>query len=360
MILIFSVSRDQATNGVVPWLERLGAPFARINDDEPGRSPVNILLDNDDFHLQIDGALISSADVTSVWYRKGSFWIPSETAAPSFPGQKELSSLIEKKLAAENRRAGEYFHHLVRHKRVPALGNPFLGDPNKLVVLHAAAEVGLKVPKFQVVNRMQPDHLRRPADYVTKAISDGIYLWDIGEAHRGYFTYTEELTEVTSLASDADSLPLSLIQEKIAKSFELRIFFLDGAFAASAIYSQGNPQTAVDYRKYDSEVPNRNLPFELPSDLKMKLRRLFSILDLNTGSVDMIVDEEGEFIFLEINPVGMYGGLADTCNYNIDEVIARWLCGDSHNEGRETYGARDGAVDAPAARIQEDILQGHP
>jgi hypothetical protein len=58
---------------------------------------------------------------------------------------------------------------------------------------------------------------------------------------------------------------------------------------------------------------------------------------MNTGSVDMIVDEFGDFIFLEINPFGVYGGMSAICNYNIDKAIAGWLCGGIENEWAEPF-----------------------
>jgi ATP-GRASP peptide maturase of grasp-with-spasm system len=358
LILIFSLSRDQGTNGVVQWLDRLGVPFVRVNEDEPGRPQVRIALQNDDFSVEVEGRRYASSEITAIWYRKGNFWIPSATPAPVFPGEEELTRLVERKLKAEAKRAAEFFHHLVRDRGVRVLGNAILGDPNKLIVLHLAQRAGLKVPRFDVVERLEARHLAEPARFVTKALSDGIYLWDNDHAHRGYFTYTEALGDVPGLPADGDAAPLSLIQEKVAKRFELRIFYLEGLFFGTAIYSQENSQTAVDYRKYDAETPNRMVPFEVPAGLRSKLRRLFDDLELNTGSVDMIVDEEGEFVFLEINPVGIYGGLAYVCNYNIDETIARWLCGEKVDEGTLVRRADAGADTVAAARIQDHLLQG--
>jgi D-alanine-D-alanine ligase-like ATP-grasp enzyme len=67
------------------------------------------------------------------------------------------------------------------------------------------------------------------------------------------------------------------------------------------------------------------VPITLPADVEEKLDRLFRALDLNTGSVDMIVDEEGEFVFLEINPTGQYSYVSKICNFDIDRLIAEWL-----------------------------------
>ena len=48
-------------------------------------------------------------------------------------------------------------------------------------------------------------------------------------------------------------------------------------------------------------------------------------LKINTCSIDLIVDENGEYIFLEVNPGGQYGPLDEICNMAIDRLIAEWL-----------------------------------
>lgn len=332
MILIFSNARDQATNGVVAWLDRYGRSFVRVNDDVPERHRTDVQLGNGEFRFK-DGDRWRCADeISAIWYRKGSFWFPTAAATPELAGQPALNALIARKLQAESRVCGEFFQHLMQRRGVRTLGNPRLGDPNKLIVLHEAEKLGLKTPRFQVVNRIGSHHLANPSAFITKAMSDGIYLWDNEEASRGYFSYTEDLAEVVATVSDDLEFPLSMIQEKIPKRFEVRAFFLDGRFACAAIYSQDDPQTATDYRKYNTERPNRNVPITLPTEVEDRLRALFGRLELNTGSVDLIVDDQGDFVVLEINPFGIYGSLQAICNFNIDRAIARWLCGEADDD----------------------------
>lgn len=328
MILIFSSSRDQATNGVLPWLDRLGQIYLRVNDDEPLPDDLRVELTNEDFRFHIGGVWRALADVSAVWYRKGTFWFPPGDAGPAFEGQAALTSLLARKLKDEARAAGRHFHELVRLSGTRVLGNPVLGDPNKLVVLGKAQRLGLKVPRFEIIDRLSPRHTADLSAYVTKSMSDGVYLWDMEDAWRGYFSYTEDLAVAAEGLVADEAFPPSMLQQKIAKTFEVRAFYLDGVFASCAIYSQRDPQTATDYRKYNAETPNRNVPMALPVEVEDRLRALFDDLALNTGSVDMIVDSEGDYVFLEINPVGIYGGMQAACNYRIDRAIARWLSGE--------------------------------
>jgi len=92
-----------------------------------------------------------------------------------------------------------------------------------------------------------------------------------------------------------------------------------------AIFSQNNPKTSIDFRHYDRELPNRSIPFKLPVDIKDKLIMLVKILNVNSGSIDLVVTQEGKYIFLEVNPIGQFGMVSLPCNYYLEKKIANFL-----------------------------------
>ncbi|NJO92369.1 MAG: hypothetical protein HC831_27910 [Chloroflexia bacterium] len=67
------------------------------------------------------------------------------------------------------------------------------------------------------------------------------------------------------------------------------------------------------------------VPYKLPDEIKNKLIALMNEIELDTGSIDMIVDKKGKYIFLEVNPNGQYGLVSDTCNYYLEKEIADYL-----------------------------------
>ncbi len=67
------------------------------------------------------------------------------------------------------------------------------------------------------------------------------------------------------------------------------------------------------------------LPFKIPLDLKNKLRKLINYLGLKTGSIDLLVRNDGSFVFLEINPSGMFSQLSRKCNFGIEWEIIKYL-----------------------------------
>jgi glutathione synthase/RimK-type ligase-like ATP-grasp enzyme len=136
-----------------------------------------------------------------------------------------------------------------------------------------------------------------------------------------FLCYTEEMSE--------EELPTyffpTLFQKKLAKVFELRIFYLNEKFYSMAIFSQEDQQTEVDFRNYNFEKPNRTVPFLLPIDLQKKLIQLMKNLHLKSGSIDMVLTEEGDYVFLEVNPVGQFGMVSSPCNYELSKLIAETL-----------------------------------
>ena len=92
-----------------------------------------------------------------------------------------------------------------------------------------------------------------------------------------------------------------------------------------AIFSQNDMQTAIDFRQYNSNNPNRNVPFKLPDNLKKSLTKLMCDIGLNTGSIDMIYTKDKEYVFLEVNPVGQFKMTSMPCNYYIERDVARIL-----------------------------------
>jgi D-alanine-D-alanine ligase-like ATP-grasp enzyme len=46
-------------------------------------------------------------------------------------------------------------------------------------------------------------------------------------------------------------------------------------------------------------------------------------LDLESGSIDMVFTQDGEFVFLEVNPIGQFGMTSYPCNYFLEKIIAK-------------------------------------
>ena len=306
------------------WVRRQGEDVLRINDNERNPCELKLEINDDDFKFTYKGIAVSLNEVSAVWYRKGRYWFDSPAPEPEIIGNPALTRHLASRIRLEHERTREYFHELLLTK-TRVLGRYDSAKLNKLTVCSYARRLGIQTAETFISNRSDIflRQLAKGQKLVTKAISDGVWLWDFDVKREVYVSYTEELTE--SDIANCDTLPLSLAQVKISKEYEVRSFFIDGKFFSTAIFSQQDANTAIDFRKYNLTNPNRQAPHLLPAQLCRQLEALFKELKLNTGSVDLVVDKEGKYIFLEINPAGQYAGPAEACNYNIDLAIATWL-----------------------------------
>jgi ATP-GRASP peptide maturase of grasp-with-spasm system len=201
------------------------------------------------------------------------------------------------------------------------LNLPHLSNLNKLWLLNQSINFGLKVPNTIITNDKK-DVINFKATH-KKIITKPMY--EIPDINNN----GEQVTTRTKLIDNTNILPNtffpSLFQEYIEKEIELRIVYLEKEFYCMGILSQQNPKTMIDFRNYDRVNPNRSIPLDIPQEIKNKIINLMDFLNINFGSIDMILSKEGEYYFLEINPVGQFGMTSNPCNYNLEKKIAELL-----------------------------------
>jgi glutathione synthase/RimK-type ligase-like ATP-grasp enzyme len=122
--------------------------------------------------------------------------------------------------------------------------------------------------------------------------------------------------------NECDSFSNSLVQKEVKKKFEIRSFFFNRTFYSSAIFSQENTKTTLDFRNYDYENPNRVVPYKLPEEIENKLLQLADRFSLKSGSYDLAYDDQGDYVLFEVNPVGQFEQVTSPCNYKIHQLIA--------------------------------------
>ena len=69
----------------------------------------------------------------------------------------------------------------------------------------------------------------------------------------------------------------------------------------------------------------RNVTFQLPLEVEQKIEQFMQLAKLNTGSIDVILTPDNQFVFLEVNPAGQFDWLSKSCNYYVEEAIAKEL-----------------------------------
>jgi ATP-GRASP peptide maturase of grasp-with-spasm system len=324
--LILTNANDHSSSVVIKWLLYFKKTFTRINNGD-AIEVKKIHFENKKIHFQFvhQGVLLNMGNFQSYWYRRGNLRI---TNLPNYKSQDEiLQNKINEYLQTERKSLNHFIHKLFENrKHISSITN---SKVNKLDVLRLASTSGLEIPNTYLFSEKLDLNilLNQNKSLITKGIQEGLVFQHKNETDTEeiqYAAYTSAFKK-SQLRSTPKKFSLTKFQTEIDKAVELRVFLLNNQFYTMAIFSQNNPKTKVDFRNYDFEHPNRSVPFILPKKIEKKLLGLFKILNLNSGSADIIIDQAGQYIFLEINPIGQFGMVSNPCNYYLEKEIATFL-----------------------------------
>ncbi|MDR6968206.1 ATP-GRASP peptide maturase of grasp-with-spasm system [Flavobacterium arsenatis] len=300
MILIFSTNQEPTTTEVTRWLTFMKKSFIRVNENEVFEIKVNqkrIFLESQKNSFFLD-------EVSSVWYRRGGL---------IFKHCRYVNKAIDLHMDETQHWLQDYVSKTLESKR--HLNKQTTNNVNKLIVLDKARESGLDVPKYFLAENTNDVILN---ETIIKSITQNVVLDDIEKDLDGIM-YTNVVEE-----HENENFFISFFQEKIEKDFEIRSFYLDGKIWSFAIFSQNDEQTKIDFRRYNTKNPNRNVRYNLPIEIEERIHTLMKSLDLNCGSLDFLKNAD-TYYFLEVNPVGQFAGLSAICNYSLTREIANYL-----------------------------------
>lgn len=326
MILIFSKETDYSTDEVIKWLNFHKASWVRINGediDEKSKKLSFFFGENTskkNGYFFLSGKKIYFNSIKAAWFRRSHSFSKVSSLLSNQKLEVKAIYNLTKFLKGE---VTSILRFIIKNLNCKWLDHPNDVSLNKLSTLSLANEIGIKIPETLVTNDLS--ELKRfasNAQIITKAINE-VESFEI-DKHL-YMLYTRVINkEKLNQINDEFCFPI-LIQKKIQKKYEIRSFYLEGDFYSMAIFSQNDNQTKIDFREYNNLKPNRTVPYKLPEELKTKLKTLMITLNLKHGSIDLILGENKEYYFLEVNPVGQFGMTSHPCNYYLEKKIAEML-----------------------------------
>lgn len=319
MILILSEKNDITTYHVVKWLEYYEKESFVLTFEDT----IEILsIESGNAKIKINEYIFNLIDLEAYWYRRGAINWTYYTSIENLPIEISNDLNFEKKLIVE------LIHNFLLN--IPNLSTYYNFNVNRVICFSYANAVGLSTPKFGIYS-CKYDVMwfcKKYKKIVTKPIGNGLF---VNIENKQYLSYTTLLIE-SEINKMPDKFSDSLFLEYIEKKYELRIFYLDGTCYSMAILSQNDNKTEVDYRNYNNEKPNRNEPYTLPKKIANKVNILMKKLKLKTGSIDIIVTPNDDFVFLEVNPIGQFLNVSHTCNYNLEKKVAQYLSDITRNK----------------------------
>lgn len=300
MILIISKNQETTTNEVIKWLVALGKKFIRVYEDEV----FDIKVAQKRLYLESYRNQFFLDEINSVWYRRGGI---------KFNRLQYDNPAVNVHMSEHQHWLEDYVIKTIESKK--HINKQTTSSVNKLLVLEQAQKVGLTVPNFFLATDTTEVVLNQT---ITKPLTGNITI-------NGFEDRADSIMYTSAIeAHEKDPFFISFFQEKIEKDFEIRSFYLNGKFFSTAIISQSDERTKLDFRKYNLEKPNRNVRYQLPKDIEEKTDQLMKSLDINCGSIDFIKSGE-KYYFLEVNTVGQFLGVTTRCNYAAVKAIAEYL-----------------------------------
>jgi glutathione synthase/RimK-type ligase-like ATP-grasp enzyme len=183
---------------------------------------------------------------------------------------------------------------------------------NKAVQLRVAQKSGLKVPETLFSNSpaaVREFFDRHPNNAICKAFA--AHVWQQQGSEDLMVTETFSLNR-EDLPADDEVFTYSpaIYQEKVKKEFDVRAVLMGERVYSFAVRT---PANSLDWR-HDAAL--KNVAVELiatPAAVESGILRFAAAAGVCTGSLDLAVDRNGEWWFLEINEQGQFLWLDDFC-----------------------------------------------
>lgn len=174
----------------------------------------------------------------------------------------------------------------------------------KVRQLALAAELGLHVPQWMVTN--EPDEARdfiraQEGDVVVKALAQPTLLY----SDRAVMLYTHRLRAEDLTHLDSVRWGPTFFQRFVPKQADVRVTVVGRRIFAAAIEPDDSEAARTDFRSVEAfDLCHRVMV--LPRPVEAACLELVSRLGLRYGAIDLLLDRQGEFHFLEINPNGQW------------------------------------------------------
>lgn len=343
-ILILGESSESAVDEMIHWIHYLSDEMiVRINTED-SVDLLNVDLSSNGptrFTIALkDNLYINSAEIAAYYYRRGEFYY--HNIRPHRDKMPVLNSLFyrsaRKYYNEEWEHISHLLHFLLQESKIPSLNSFFDNKCNKLINLEIAKQCGLLVPETLISN--DPDTLRqfllRHGKVIVKPIRyPGFKYQDVNHQFLSYSQPSSLFTleHLSRLLEIHTTFQPTQFQAYVKKEFEIRSYYLKGTFYSMAIFSQNDPQTQIDFRNYNTEKPNRNVPFLLPENIEAQTTQFMQKMGYDSGSLDFIYSD-GKYVFLEVNTVGIFQWVSKYCNYYIEKQLAKHLIHIAHEPGR--------------------------
>jgi glutathione synthase/RimK-type ligase-like ATP-grasp enzyme len=315
MILFITNKEDVTTDIIIEKLNKTEISYYRLNTENlTSTVRINLSFEANKFEITdtLSEKTINLLDVKSVYYRR-----------PKLPNFDHLTVSASEKsfLLNETYYLLEGLYKILSSKFWISSVFSIREAENKIYQLILAKKFGFKMPKSLITSEPSnaKEFYKRKA-CIIKPIKTGF----IKDKSKSKVIFTSLIPENNEAMFDRASTFPVFLQTNIVKQGDIRVTIVGDKIFSTFISSQNNEETLIDWRKGS----NPDLEFkrhEIPNDVAEKCLKLNKTLGLNFSAIDFVLNTDGEYTFLEINPNGQWGWIEKRTKYDISNEIIRLL-----------------------------------
>jgi hypothetical protein len=295
-VLILTQPLDRTSDHVILRLQKRGVDVVRFDTGWfPSEASLIASLDGD----EPDTAIINSSigkpvdlgKVASIWYRR------------------PLDFTFSSELDPDARR-------FARDEALHGLGG-VLRSVDCRWVNHPEKEVSAGYKPFQLASARS--FIQGPGQsYIYKTLCVPEVVSDI---YDHALVFTSRLTLADIEAIDTVRFTPCLLQQFVPKAFEIRATVINGKMFAVGLHA---PDPDIDdWRQVTNDLTYS--VYQMPADVEERSLRLVRELGLLFAAMDFVVTQEGEHVFLELNPSGQWTWLEAATGLPMVDTLADCL-----------------------------------
>jgi glutathione synthase/RimK-type ligase-like ATP-grasp enzyme len=193
---------------------------------------------------------------------------------------------------------------------------------NKIYQLILAKKLGFKIPETLISNNRDRVYEFIRANYfncIIKPIRSGF----IDDPNNPKVIFTNKINRDKLEELDRIQSCPSIFQSNITKEADVRVTVVGEKVFAARIESQEHKENKIDWRRGSNIIGHNYI--ELPSEIENQCVNLVKQLNLIFGAIDLVLDQEGNLYFLEINPNGQWAWIEKRLDLPISNEIAKLL-----------------------------------
>jgi len=309
-ILLVTTSRSSHATRLEEELGLLDTETLRIDTDNNSRVWPNISSTGDSltYQLKTQDKEYELNEFDAVWWDE------------VVPNEDSFKNLYYPEWAfLETQKAASW---ILSGLEIPYLNPPHLNlrASNKVLQLSRAQQLGILTPNTIISSNSEEVRefsediktIYKPISRPTKRTvgDDSVIL--------------TSLINSSEINDDSIESKLSLLQHYVDKKYELRTFVIGDKCFSVEIHNQKSDRAKIDWRRYDiANTPHYT--HNMPEEIQERLIKLNKSFGLSYSAMDLIVTPEEEYVFLEMNPQGLWLWLEKLTDLNISEYIAKEL-----------------------------------